>query len=341
LIDESGRLVRWNENVSVRTGIPSAALQGFEVMRLVAETDHDLTRAKMNEGFADRVLDFDCRTLAKEGGTRTIHFGGRRITNDGHPYLLLVGTDVTERKRIEEQINRLARHDLLTGLANRGVFVEALDAAIAQAPRTGKGFAVLYMDLDHFKDVNDTLGHPVGDLLLQSVAARLKAIVRETDTVARFGGDEFALIATGLTEPTDAAVLANKVLAAISEPLSIQGKELRSGASIGIAVYGPDSADAEALLAHADVALYRSKSEGRGTYRFFTDAMDVEVRTRVTIETELRTAIASGQLFLVYQPQVDATLPASSVSKRWFAGTIRRAVSCRPASSSRSPRKAG
>src|SRR4030095_2562045 len=112
-------------------------------------------------------------------------------------------------------INRLARHDLLTGLANRGVFVEALDAAIAQSPRTGKSLAVLYMDLDHFKDVNDTLGHPVGDLLLQSVAARLKAIVRETDTVARFGGDEFALIATGLAEPTDAALLADKVLAAI------------------------------------------------------------------------------------------------------------------------------
>jgi diguanylate cyclase (GGDEF)-like protein len=162
------------------------------------------------------------------------------------------------------------------------------------------------MDLDHFKDVNDTLGHPVGDLLLQSVAARLHAIVRETDTVARFGGDEFAVIATGLAHPADAATLASKVLAAISEPLSIQGKELRSGASVGIAVYGPDSPDAEALLAHADVALYRSKAEGRGTYRFFTEQMDVEVRTRVRIEAELRTAIASGQLFLVYQPQIDA-----------------------------------
>jgi diguanylate cyclase (GGDEF)-like protein len=161
------------------------------------------------------------------------------------------------------------------------------------------------MDLDHFKDVNDTLGHPVGDLLLQSVAARLRATVRETDTVARFGGDEFALIATGLREPADAAILAGKVLAVVSAPVSIGGRELRSGASIGIAVYGPDSEDAEALLSHADVALYRSKSEGRGTYRFFTEAMDTEVRLRVALEAELRTAIASGQLFLVYQPQVD------------------------------------
>src|SRR6185503_3055336 len=203
-------------------------------------------------------------------------------------------------------LHRLARHDVLTGLANRGVFVEALESAIALAKRAGTGFAVLYMDLDHFKAINDTLGHPVGDLLLQSVAARLKAIVRDNDTVARFGGDEFALIATALKDPADAAVLAGKVLAAVSEPHSIQGKPLRSGASVGIAVYGPDSADAEALLSHADVALYRSKAEGRGTYRYFTDAMDAEVRSRVTLEAELRAAIPGGQLFLLYQPQVDA-----------------------------------
>jgi diguanylate cyclase (GGDEF)-like protein len=203
-------------------------------------------------------------------------------------------------------LRSLARHDVLTGLANRGVFVEALQAAIAQARRGADVFAVLYMDLDHFKDVNDTLGHPVGDLLLQAVATRLQAIVRATDTVARFGGDEFALIATGLKEPADAAILADKVLAAVSAPLSLQGKELRSGASVGIAVYGPDSPDAEALLSHADVALYRAKSEGRGTYRFFTDAMDADVRARVTLEAELRAAIGAGELFLVFQPQVDA-----------------------------------
>jgi diguanylate cyclase (GGDEF)-like protein len=203
-------------------------------------------------------------------------------------------------------LSRLARHDLLTGLANRGVFVDALEAAIALARRAGTKFAVLYMDLDHFKDVNDTLGHPVGDLVLQAVAARLRSVARETDTVARFGGDEFALIAMGLNEPADAAVLADKVLAAMSAPFPIQGKELRSGASIGISVHGPDSPDAESLLSHADVALYRAKSEGRGTYRYFTDAMDTEVHQRVALEAELRTAIGAGQLYLMYQPQVDA-----------------------------------
>jgi len=206
----------------------------------------------------------------------------------------------------ELKITWLARYDILTGLANRGVFIQALQHEIARAHRDGTRFAVLYLDLDQFKDINDTLGHPIGDLLLRSVAERLRASMRETDTVSRFGGDEFALIATDLREPADAAILADKVLTAIGEPISIQDIEVRSGASIGIAVSGPESANAETLLSHADIALYRAKSEGRGRYRFFTDAMDAEVRTQFMLGAELRHAIGSDQLFLVYQPQVDA-----------------------------------
>jgi diguanylate cyclase (GGDEF)-like protein len=205
----------------------------------------------------------------------------------------------------ELKISWMARHDVLTGLANRTVFAEALQREIARAHRDGTNFAVLYLDLDHFKDINDTLGHPIGDLLLQSVAERLRANVRETDTVSRFGGDEFALIATELKQPGDAAILAEKVLAIMSEPVSLRDTEVRSGATIGIAVYGPESADTETLLSHADIALYRAKSEGRGTYRFFTEAMDAEVRTEFMLGTELRDAIASNQLYLVYQPQVE------------------------------------
>jgi diguanylate cyclase (GGDEF)-like protein/PAS domain S-box-containing protein len=221
--------------------------------------------------------------------------------------------DITERKRIVEQIRFTALHDNLTGLANRAVFVEALQQAIQRAQRDGEHFAVLYLDLDHFKDVNDTLGHPVGDLLLQALADRLRSGIRAMDTVARFGGDEFALIQTSIPEPLDAAVLAGKLLKAISSPFIIQGDEVRTGASIGIAVYGPDSPTAETLLSHADVALYRAKAEGRGTYRFFTDTMDVEVRMRVTLGAELRDALAGGQIFLMYQPQID-------VDTRCFVG---------------------
>jgi diguanylate cyclase (GGDEF)-like protein len=205
----------------------------------------------------------------------------------------------------EADISEMARSDALTGLPNRRAFVDALEQALARARRGEQGFAVLYLDLDHFKDVNDTLGHPVGDLLLQAVAQRLRASVRETDMVARFGGDEFAVIEADIREPADAAVLADKLLRTISEPFSLRGNELRSGTSVGIAIFGPQASDAETLLSDADIALYRAKSEGRGTYRFFTDAMDDDVRTRVTLGTELRVAIESGQLFLLYQPQVD------------------------------------
>ena len=184
--------------------------------------------------------------------------------------------------------------------------MEALQHAIVWAHRNApKTFAVLYLDLDHFKDVNDTLGHPVGDALLQEVGNRLRASVRETDTIARFGGDEFAIILIDVHEPEDAAILADKIMLAIGHPFLINGNTIRSGASVGVAVYGSDSLDAESLLSHADIALYRAKSEGRGTYRFFTDAMDAEVRTRVTMGSELREAIATQQLFLLYQPQVE------------------------------------
>jgi diguanylate cyclase (GGDEF)-like protein len=227
-------------------------------------------------------------------------------------------------------LNQMARHDGLTGLANRRVFVEALDQAIVRAHRGANSFALLYIDLDHFKDVNDTLGHPVGDLLLQTVAERLRASVRQGDTVARFGGDEFAIILTDIREPADVAgvteriigainqltnihrvaaavagEIAEQVVRAIAEPMTIEGRQVRSGATVGITIFGPDAPDAETMLSRADLALYRAKSAGRGTYRFFTEAMDTEVRARMCLDRELREAIASDQLFLMYQPQVD------------------------------------
>jgi len=212
--------------------------------------------------------------------------------------------DITASKRAAAHALRLARFDVLTGLANRSVFVEALQHAVARAKRTEKGFAVIYLDLDHFKDVNETLGHPAGDALLQAVADRLESNTRESDTVARFGGDEFAIIVADVVEPSDVAILAQKLIHALGQPYSIQGNEVFSAASAGIDLYGPEAADAETLLSHADMALYRAKGEGRDVYRFFTPAMDKEVRMQVSLGTELHEALDAGQLFLVYQPQV-------------------------------------
>jgi diguanylate cyclase (GGDEF)-like protein len=242
----------------------------------------------------------------------------------------LIGKLFRRQQLQSDLLNQMARHDGLTGLANRRVIVESLDRALARAHRGANSFALLYIDLDHFKDVNDTLGHPVGDLLLQMVAERLRASVREGDTVARFGGDEFAIILTDIREPADVALvskrilgsinqptcfqqvvadvagdIADKVVRAIAEPMTVEGRQIRSGATVGITIFGPDVLDAETMLSRADLALYRAKSEGRGTYRFFTEAMDTEVRARVHLDRELREAITPGQLFLMYQPQVD------------------------------------
>jgi diguanylate cyclase (GGDEF)-like protein/PAS domain S-box-containing protein len=213
--------------------------------------------------------------------------------------------DITARKRVEGQIARLARQDGLTGLSNRNIFVESVQLAITQSGRTGKGFALFYLDLDHFKDVNDTLGHPAGDLLLQQVADRLRAGVREPDLVSRFGGDEFAVIATDITDPTEAAAVAERLGSALREPFAILGNDLRIGASIGVALHGADVESAEMLLSQADLALYRAKSDGRGTYRFYADGMDEEVRARIALVSDLRQALDTDQLFLAYQPQID------------------------------------
>jgi len=165
---------------------------------------------------------------------------------------------------------------------------------------------VLYLDLDQFKDVNDTRGHLAGDRLLRIVAHRLQAGVRRKEDVSRFGGDEFATLLGDAQEPKEIAALANRIIGALSSPIVVDGNEIYVGASIGVSIYGEDAFDAETLLSHADIALYRAKAEGRQTYRFFSDAMNQEVRSRVKLTDELRLAIPKGELFLVYQPQVRA-----------------------------------
>jgi diguanylate cyclase (GGDEF)-like protein/PAS domain S-box-containing protein len=216
-------------------------------------------------------------------------------------------SDVTQQKRSLAEALRAASRDPLTGLANRATFVEVLHRDIAKARRGEKAFAVIYLDLDHFKGVNDTLGHPVGDQLLEAVARRLRSNTRDSDTVARFGGDEFAIIVSEIESATDVATLADKLIRVIGEPFSVAGQQVYTGASIGIDLFGQGSDAAETLLSHADLALYQAKASGRSSYRFFTPSMDAEVRERVALAAELREALAGDQLFLLYQPQISLT----------------------------------
>jgi diguanylate cyclase (GGDEF)-like protein/PAS domain S-box-containing protein len=284
-------------------GLPVAALSTG-----VAPHTHDDYLAKLEKAQYDpRVFEWPAK--AKDGRRFWAELSVRRVTFGSRNVMLTTARDISGRKEGLEQITYLARYDLLTGLTNRGVFVEALQSAIVRAQRDSRPFAVLYLDLDHFKDINDTLGHPVGDLLLVAVAERLRSIVRAVDTVARFGGDEFAILLVDIEPAVDVALfvgeVADRIVNAFNVSFMLNENEIRSSTTIGVAVHGPDSQDAETMLSHADVALYRAKSDGRGTYRFFTNSMDAEVRARVALGTELRQAIALDQFFLLYQAQVE------------------------------------
>lgn len=253
-------------------------------------------------------FDIEFRIVRPDGEERITHARAELRLDKARKPVTMIGVshDITDSKHAEAEVAYMARHDALTGLGNRLLFADVLQQEIAHAHRSGKTFAVLCLDLDHFKDVNDALGHHVGDMMLKGVADRLLAGVREADSVARLGGDEFAIVQTGIAEPGDAATLAEKILKSMAEPYSVAGDDVRTTASIGITMYGPDSPDTATLLSHADVALYRAKNEGRGTYRFFIESMDAEVRARFRLGAELRDAVTGRQMFLVYQPQVDA-----------------------------------
>jgi len=309
IVDNNNAIVSNNQRFATIWNIPLADLAAGEDAQVLAKV---ASSVKDEQNFIARVRHLyehpgeDSQDELETTDGRSIDRYTVTLYGPSHAYLgrAWFFRDITERKRVEALALRMARYDVLTGLANRAVFVEALKHAIATTKRGEKSFAVLYLDLDHFKDVNDTLGHPVGDELLKAVADRLRANTRETDTVARFGGDEFAIIVADTRDAADAAILADKLIIGFAIPFSVQGSDIHSGASIGIATYGSEASDAETLLSHADVALYRAKSEGRGSYRFFTDAMDTEVQTRVALGAELRIALEKNQLFLMYQPQV-------------------------------------
>jgi diguanylate cyclase (GGDEF)-like protein len=211
--------------------------------------------------------------------------------------------DVTEQRRTEARIRHLARHDALTGLPNRILFLEHMELAQLRIQR-GEHMAVLCIDLDHFKAVNDTLGHSCGDAVLVRVAERMRDCCRQADIVARLGGDEFAVVLGPLEKPEDAAIVAGHIIKAISDPFTVNEDLVQIGASVGIAVAPNDGTDTDTLMKNGDLALYRAKREGRGAYHFFEPGMDAALQARRAIEMGLRLALARGELELVFQPQI-------------------------------------
>lgn len=228
--------------------------------------------------------------------------------------------DISDRKRAEEQIEFHAYHDVLTRLPNRKLFTDRLTQNLTHARRSGKPLAVMFVDLDHFKAINDTLGHTAGDELLLEMARRLRGCVREEDTVARLGGDEFTMVLSELRHPEDAVTVAEKIIAAVQKPLTVGEMSIEVSASIGIALYPVDGNDPESLLRNADSAMYRAKESGRNTYQLCTDEMKGRALQRLSLETRLRRALNENQLLLHYQPQFslsDGKVIGAEALLRW------------------------
>jgi diguanylate cyclase (GGDEF)-like protein len=242
----------------------------------------------------------------RQPGEATINLANGRIISGYYRPLagsgwVVTHEDVTERREAEAEISFLAGHDILTGLANRATFYDHLGRALANI-ESGQKFAVLFLDLDRFKAVNDEFGHPTGDALLRAVSARLRAVSRECDIIARLGGDEFAILQVGVSQDEQTGAVARRLVETISKPFTVDGHCLSIGVSIGIAMAPADGSHPAQLMKDADLALYHSKKEGRGTWRFFQPEMNAIAEARRAQENDLRAAISLGQLELHYQP---------------------------------------
>jgi diguanylate cyclase (GGDEF)-like protein/PAS domain S-box-containing protein len=256
------------------------------------------------------------RLIVEIADGRTVSLVNRRMSSGGW---VATHEDITERRDAEKKIAHMAGHDMLTDLPNRVLLRERLSQALAGVHR-GERLSVLYIDLDHFKTVNDTLGHPIGDQLLRAVSGRLHKCVRGCDTVARVGGDEFAIILTAVEGPSDATALACKVCDAIRVPYEIDGHTIIIDSSIGISLAPNDSVDPDTLMKNADMALYRSKADGRGIYRFFEPEMDARMHARRMLELALRNALSKQEFEVYYQPIInlnDNTITSFEALIRW------------------------
>ena len=304
----SGALRCSDELLAILRLAPGAPVDGERLLACIHPEDRGALKGALEHvAVAPCQISLDCRLDEGEAEVRTLHFLIESDLHGAHG-LRIRGTaqDVTSARAAEADIAYLAHYDVLTGLPNRTQWNERAQSELRTAARHGDILAVLFLDLDHFKAVNDSLGHPVGDQLLSSVAERLASCVRENDFLARLGGDEFVILLPRLAHGEDAALVAHKLIAALRAPVLIGEHELTVSVSIGIALYPADGTDVSTLLKHADVAMYSAKDQGRDAFHYFLPEMDVHALEHLLLENALRRAIERNELSLYFQPQVAA-----------------------------------
>ncbi len=304
--DLRGRMISANRRVAELTGYTNEEFLALNLGQVVAIDYHVASGEGLKRIFNGENAPYELEIMAKDGRRIPLEVTARVIFgNRGEPKTVqAIGRDITERKQAEETIRRLAYHDALTDLPNRALFEDRLQVALAQARRQREMLAVLFLDLDSFKVVNDTLGHGAGDKLLQAVAHDLATLVREGDTVARVGGDEFTLLLAGIEAPEDATDIAQRILDCLRQPRVINGTEFRTTGSIGLAMYPTDGDEGETLLRNSDTAMYRAKERGRDNYQLYTASMNAKMMERIAVEQDLRHALVRDELVLFYQPIV-------------------------------------
>lgn len=303
-VDVNRNIVEFNRAAEQVFGYTKAEVLGAPIDLLYADTSEgrQLHKNTQDGGFTGEVAN------KKKNGDIFYSYVSASVMRDatGAPVGVMgISRDITERKRAEEIIVRQAYHDALTNLANRRLFMDRLTQALTRVQWHKRIVSVLFLDLDHFKSINDALGHSVGDLLLQAVAGRLTTCVRQGDTVARLGGDEFAIALADVARTSDIPKVAQKIIDTLSRPYVLEGRELFITTSIGICIYPDDAQDAETLVKNADVAMYRAKKHGRNNYQHYSPDMNAQAFERLAIETSLRHALEREEFFLEYQPQVD------------------------------------
>ncbi|HQG64779.1 MAG TPA: EAL domain-containing protein [Smithella sp.] len=308
-VDLHGNFTFFNNSLCKTTGCSREELFGANYKQFSDEENSKNVFNAFNKVFktGQPTEGFDWRIKRKDGTQRYIEASvSLQNTSSGKPVGFKgVIRDITERKRIEQELNHLATHDALTGLPNRLMFSQLLDHAIHSAQRYKKQLAVLFIDLDRFKTINDSLGHDAGDQLLKEIALRLRKSLRTVDVVGRLGGDEFIVLIEDLQEIKQLEIIAHKILATVIKPMVLLGEECRVTASIGISVFPKDGQDEQSLMKNADIAMYFAKEEGKNNFQFYSENIHAMSSARLAIETNLRYAIERNELYLNYQAQLD------------------------------------